>query len=130
MGIPYGSTAATCPVRALNAWKTDAGIADGPLFRGVDRHGHIGSLRLHKDSVGLIDGAIRPTETTIYRSWLSQAYIYLKLIRKTGADPSVAPHPGESTPGDWKNTLCPNLRNSRFGRGKYYSRFELERLAG
>ena len=43
VGIPYGSTAATCPVRALNAWKTAAGITEGALFRGVDRHGHVGS---------------------------------------------------------------------------------------
>ena len=54
VGIPYGSTPSTCPVRALNAWKTAAGISEGALFRGVDRHGHVGSLRLHKDSVGLI----------------------------------------------------------------------------
>ena len=54
VGIPYGSAASTCPVRALNAWKTAAGISEGALFRGVDRHGHVGSLRLHKDSVGLI----------------------------------------------------------------------------
>ena len=54
VGIPYGSSPATCPVRALGAWKTNAGISGGPLFRGVDRHGHVGSLRLHKDSVGLI----------------------------------------------------------------------------
>jgi integrase len=54
VGIPYGSNPSTCPVRALNAWKNAAGTADGPLFRGVDRHGRVGSLRLHKDSVGLI----------------------------------------------------------------------------
>ena len=54
VGIPYGSTPSTCPVRALTAWKTAAGIAEGALFRGVDRHGHLGSVRLHKDSVGLV----------------------------------------------------------------------------
>jgi site-specific recombinase XerD len=54
VGIPYGSTPSTCPVRALLAWKTAAGISAGALFRGVDRHGHIGYIRLHKDSVGLI----------------------------------------------------------------------------
>jgi integrase len=54
IGIPYGAGGGTCPVRALNAWKIAAGISEGPLFRGVDRHGHVGSLRLHKDSVGLI----------------------------------------------------------------------------
>jgi integrase len=54
VGIPYGSNPRTCPVRALNGWKNAAGLSDGPLFRGIDRHGHLGSWRLHKDSVGLI----------------------------------------------------------------------------
>ena len=54
VGIPYGAGRVTCPVRAFNAWKTTAAIAEGALFRGVDRHGHIGVVRLHKDSVGLI----------------------------------------------------------------------------
>src|SRR3954453_7751559 len=54
VGIPYGSTPSTCPVRSLAAWKTAAGISEGALFRGVDRHGHVGTIRLHKDSVGLV----------------------------------------------------------------------------
>jgi integrase len=54
VGIPYGSTPSTCPVRALMTWKTAAGISEGALFRGVDRHGRVGTIRLHKDSVGLV----------------------------------------------------------------------------
>jgi hypothetical protein len=54
VGIPYGSTPSTCPVRALMTWKTAAGISEGALFRGVDRHRRVGSVRLHKDSVGLV----------------------------------------------------------------------------
>src|SRR6476661_7339207 len=54
VGIPYGSGPETCPVRALTAWKTAAGIAEGALFRGGDRHGRMGANRLHKDSVGLV----------------------------------------------------------------------------
>jgi integrase len=54
VGIPYGSNPSTCPVRALQAWKTATGISEGALFRGIDRHGHVGMTRLHKDSVGLI----------------------------------------------------------------------------
>jgi integrase len=54
VGIPYGSTPATCPVRALTAWETAAGLSEGALFRGVDRHGRVGTVRLHKDSVGLV----------------------------------------------------------------------------
>jgi integrase len=54
VGIPYGSKPSTCPVRALNAWKQASGISEGSLFRGVDRHGQLGTIRLHKDSIGLI----------------------------------------------------------------------------
>ena len=45
---------AASAVRALQAWKTQAGILEGALFRGIDWHGHLGAARLHKDSVGLI----------------------------------------------------------------------------
>jgi integrase len=45
VGIPYGGTPATCPVRAVQAWKAAAGIESGPLFRQVDRHGNIGAGR-------------------------------------------------------------------------------------
>ena len=54
VGIPYGSSPATCPVRALTAWTTAAGISDGALFRRVNRHGRVGVTRLHSDSVGII----------------------------------------------------------------------------
>jgi len=46
IGIPYGSSPETCPVRALHAWLTAAGITTGPLFRGVGRWGRISSERL------------------------------------------------------------------------------------
>src|ERR1700734_1719184 len=39
VGIPYGSTPATCPIRALEAWIAILSSAEGPLFRAVDRHG-------------------------------------------------------------------------------------------
>lgn len=38
-GIPYGSTPATCPVRALRAWLDAGGITAGPLFRSVWKGG-------------------------------------------------------------------------------------------
>jgi integrase len=53
LAIPYGSTLATCPVRALEAWFLAAGIECGALFRSVNRHGHIGA-RLTAQSVALI----------------------------------------------------------------------------
>lgn len=42
VGIKRGTNPATCPVRALAAWLEAAGIAAGPIFRSVDRHGRIG----------------------------------------------------------------------------------------
>lgn len=38
-GIPYGSTPATCPVRALRVWLDASGITAGPLFRSVWKGG-------------------------------------------------------------------------------------------
>jgi len=54
IGVPYGSNPSTCLVRAWRAWIQGAGITAGPLFRGVDRHGRIASIRLSDRSVALI----------------------------------------------------------------------------
>ena len=37
LGIPYGSTDKTCPVRSVKAWLESARITSGPLFRSPDR---------------------------------------------------------------------------------------------
>lgn len=42
VGIKRGSKPATCPVRALEAWLSAAGITSGPVFRSVDRHSRVG----------------------------------------------------------------------------------------
>jgi integrase len=42
IGLPYASNPANCPVRAYQAWLDAAAIADGPIFRQVDRHGNVG----------------------------------------------------------------------------------------
>jgi integrase len=49
IAIPYGSTLATCPVRALKAWLDAAKIESGPLFRSINRHGQIGDRLSAKD---------------------------------------------------------------------------------
>jgi integrase len=54
VGIPYGSNLATCPVRAWRAWLEASEIAEGPAFRSVDRHGHIGTTRLSAQAVALV----------------------------------------------------------------------------
>ena len=65
VGIPYGSTPATCPVRALRAWlellpaeeaANDRALPgdNAALFRPVTRHGHLLRGRLTDQSVALI----------------------------------------------------------------------------
>jgi len=54
VGIPYGSTLATCPVRALKTWLEILQVAEGPLFRAVNRHGRIHKTRLTAQSVALV----------------------------------------------------------------------------
>ncbi len=46
IGIPYGSNPETCPVRTLQTWIEIAGIASGPLFRAISRHGQVQASRL------------------------------------------------------------------------------------
>jgi site-specific recombinase XerD len=41
--IAYASDSARCPVRALRAWLDAAGIAAGPVFREITRHGRLES---------------------------------------------------------------------------------------
>lgn len=42
------------PVAALEAWLAAAGITEGPVFREIDRHGHVGSAALSDRSVARI----------------------------------------------------------------------------
>lgn len=51
VGIPYGSDPATCPVRALRAWRELASLDAGPLFRPTDRHGRVRPTRLAGEAV-------------------------------------------------------------------------------
>ena len=46
IGIPYGANPETCPVRTVQAWLELAGIATGPLFRAISRHGKVQPGRL------------------------------------------------------------------------------------
>ena len=41
IGISRGKAAEMCPVTALQAWLTEAGITDGPVFRKVNRGGAV-----------------------------------------------------------------------------------------
>jgi integrase len=52
VGLPFGSSTDTCPVRALRQWLDRATIREGPVFRAVGRYGHVARRGLHKDSIG------------------------------------------------------------------------------
>lgn len=53
IGVPLGRTL-HCPVAALAAWRKASGGDDGPIFRPVDRHGHVQPDRLRSDAVSTI----------------------------------------------------------------------------
>lgn len=46
IGIPFGEHPETCPVNAVQAWIDAAYIDEGPLFRSVNKHGHVSNARL------------------------------------------------------------------------------------
>jgi integrase len=54
VAIPRGSSAETCPVRAVRSWLEAAGVSEGPVWRAIDRHGRLNAAGLHPDSIGLI----------------------------------------------------------------------------
>lgn len=54
IGIEFGKNQPTCPIKALGEWLKVSEIVEGPLFREVNRWGHIGVGRLTADSVARI----------------------------------------------------------------------------
>jgi len=54
VGIPRGSEEFACPVLAMEAWRSAAGISSGPLFRPVNRHGQVVSKRLSGEGVAMV----------------------------------------------------------------------------
>lgn len=53
IAIPFGRTR-WCPVSALDHWLTLSAIDTGPLFRPVNRHGHVLNQRLSGEAVAII----------------------------------------------------------------------------
>jgi integrase len=50
IGIPFGRRR-WCPVAAFEAWLAVSRIVAGPIFRPVDRHGHVLETRLSGEAV-------------------------------------------------------------------------------
>ena len=60
IALPYGSSAATCPVRSYRAWIAAARITAGAAFRSIDRYGRVGRNPMNTGSVArLIKRAAR-----------------------------------------------------------------------
>ncbi|KFL28873.1 integrase [Devosia sp. 17-2-E-8] len=53
IAIPPGRTR-HCPVKALAEWTAFAQLQSGPIFRGVDKHGHILDHRISGEAVSLV----------------------------------------------------------------------------
>ena len=74
IGVPKGLHVQTCPVRALRDWMEASRIIQGPLFRGINRHGQIARRWLCCKSValivkraaGLLGGVIEKTDSFDY----------------------------------------------------------------
>jgi integrase len=54
VALLYGVDAHTCPVTAVEKWRTAGDVSTGALFRSVDRHGNVSSARLTGQAVNLI----------------------------------------------------------------------------
>ena len=59
VGITYGSNLATCPVRSLKTWIEASGIATGPLFRSIDRHGRMHDRLSAKAISGIVKRRVK-----------------------------------------------------------------------
>lgn len=53
IGIPFGRTR-WCPVKHLTEWLDYARVEGGPIFRSINRHGHVADRRLSGEAVSII----------------------------------------------------------------------------
>jgi site-specific recombinase XerD len=61
IGVPHGIFPESCPVRLVRAWMQAAGLEDGPLFRPINRHGHVSSRRLSGKAVATLVKSLAST---------------------------------------------------------------------
>ncbi|MBV8095660.1 MAG: site-specific integrase [Acetobacteraceae bacterium] len=86
IGLPRGQHAATCPVRAFEAWQAVAKRKAGPLFRPISKGGRIGGAALHPAAIrrilarragmaGLtLDGFARLSPHGLRAGFITEAY--------------------------------------------------------
>jgi integrase len=53
VAIPYGRSR-WCPVASLDAWMSASSIAEGAIFRPVDRHGRARNVRLSSEAISIL----------------------------------------------------------------------------
>lgn len=54
VGIPYSANHMVCPIRRLQRWLSGAAITNGPVFRPMNKHGHVSPERLSGQGVWLV----------------------------------------------------------------------------
>jgi hypothetical protein len=100
-GIPVGTSDATCPKRGLEAWLQLAGITTGPIFRPIDRWGHVGDRAL--SSLGVARAVKRALtaigrETTDYSGHSLRAGLVMQQRWQRSASASLCSRLGTRTP--------------------------------
>lgn len=60
--IPYGSNIETCPVRAMQDWLEVSKIEQGPLFRAINKHGHVSKKGMCPASVAFVVKSYSPED--------------------------------------------------------------------
>ncbi len=104
-GIPRAAHPSLCAVRALAAWLAAAGIAEGPLFRYVDRHGHVHTSALGGKSVALV------VQRTAARAGLDPTTVAAHSLRAGFA--TTAARKGKSLDAIMRQTLHTSERVAR-----------------
>jgi site-specific recombinase XerD len=104
-GIPFASNPNLCAVRAVGAWLAAAGITSGPIFRYVDRHGHVHAKALCGKSVALV------VQRTAARAGLDPKTVAAHSLRAGFA--TTAARKGKSLDAIMRQTLHKSERVAR-----------------
>ncbi len=100
-----------CAVHGLDRWLAAAGITEGPLFRGIDRHARLNPRALSDRSVALI--VQRCPTARLVRVWSSR--LTFRVVREGRAERAAYPLGSED---GWPRCARPfpsfNARRPRF----------------